>query len=1128
MDDEILIEVLGEVTVHGPGRIQTVRGRQPRAVLTALALENRPVSRDELAHLLWGDRLTDHWQGALRGVLSKVRTALVAAGLDQGAVQVEAGTARLDPSIAVSTDLSAVEQDIEAAEALHRGGDHQRAVELCASSCETLDQPFLPHDESDWSRRWRQHIDELAARAAHLEVAALSSAGRFEAAASRARRRIAVDSLDETAHHQLVEALLTGRNRAQAIEAHEELKRILESELGISPAAATTALLDDIHGEEPTAEQPRPPATPARQPMPRTRRSFHPHEQDPFVGRDAELTVLAACWERVAGTLCPELVVIEGPTGMGKTRLAGRFAAETASKGNRVMWGRGRSGIDLAYGPWVEALEAALDDDPAVVDVLGPRAAPLAAVLPHLSGPLEDFELPGDASVARTQLFSAMAATVTALADDPTLLVIDDLQWATEDSLALLEAVLDGLERPLLVVVTTRTGHEEVQRCLMSIQRLVRLTTLQLEGLTVHEVTDLVEDAAMAELLHSRTGGLPFFVAEMARSARASGQASAADDLPDATRSWVHRRFATLPPELAELLTMVVVVGTPVDLDLLVRLSGSDAATVVSRTDELMTLGLLSDAAEDGTVEPAHAITAEVIYDSLGGTRRARLHRLVAEALEEDPATSDAHGALAHHWARAGRPGRATAARHSRLAGQAALDRGAWELAATAFDRAVELADDPAGDPVELARALIGSGLAHHAQGSFEQAVRLLDGALEVSRAHGLGEEQAEATLALVGRAGRGAAVADDGEQIRLLREAIAAMEPKIGEGSSTGHHRREALACALDRELAIALLLTDAVEERTKLAERALARARSLVPPEPAATAAALLGRRLVNFGPHDLAERLADLDEVLTLPRNRLNPEVALSAHCYRHEDLVRAGRHEAAGRALDRAEVLAERQRDPYWQWAVTTWKGLRANIEGDIELAADLAHRAHASRSGIPEAGACLGVNLVNIALFEGRAGEVLDLIGGAATTSEHIPAYRAVLALCAAEAGELGLAEASYHHFERVGFANLPMDTNRFLGLAVLADVAVHLGDADGGRLLTGLLDPYRGQWVLVNCYGGGGGHWGPVAHQLARLAVLDGRHADAEQLFDEAMAASIHAPLVAARVAGDRARTGCS
>src|SRR5690606_16087083 len=99
------------------------------------------------------------------------------------------------------------------------------------------------------------------------------SAGRFEAAASRARRRISVDPLDETAHHQLVEALLAARNRAQAIEAHEELKRILESELGISPAAATTALLDDIHGEEPTAEQPRPPATPARQPMPRTRRS---------------------------------------------------------------------------------------------------------------------------------------------------------------------------------------------------------------------------------------------------------------------------------------------------------------------------------------------------------------------------------------------------------------------------------------------------------------------------------------------------------------------------------------------------------------------------------------------------------------------------------------------------------------------------------------------------------------------------------------------------------------------------------------------------------------------------------------------------------------------------------------
>ena len=131
--------------------------------------------------------------------------------------------------------------------------------------------------------------------------------------------------------------------------------------------------------------------------------------------------------------------------------------------------------------------------------------------------------------------------------------------------------------------------------------------------------------------------------------------------------------------------------------------------------------------------------------------------------------------------------------------------------------------------------------------------------------------------------------------------------------------------------------------------------------------------------------------------------------------------------------------------------------------------------------------------------------MLDLLRAAADANPNVPCYRSVLALCAKEAGERREAEAAYRSFADTGFA-VPDDGNRLLTLAVLADVAASLGDRRGGRRLLRLLAPHAERQVILNCYGGGGATWGPVAHQLARLAALD----------DDADA--MRAPLAVARI----------
>jgi hypothetical protein len=175
-----------------------------------------------------------------------------------------------------------------------------------------------------------------------------------------------------------------------------------------------------------------------------------------------------------------------------------------------------------------------------------------------------------------------------------------------------------------------------------------------------------------------------------------------------------------------------------------------------------------------------------------------------------------------------------------------------------------------------------------------------------------------------------------------------------------------------------------------------------------------------------------------------------------------------------------------------------------------------------RPGIVEAEACLAVNLTNIRLEQGRAGEMVATLAAAAAAHPEIPTYRAVHALCAAESGDHDTARDIVAAFDAQGFETLPDDPNRFLGLAVLAHAAASVGDRSACARLRELLDPYGEQWVVLQCYGGGGATWGPTAHALARLAFTLGHHDEAEELFDRAQSHAAASPPTLARIERDR------
>jgi DNA-binding SARP family transcriptional activator len=1107
------VALTGEVGLLGEDgqTVRPLRGRQPQLVLCHLLVEARPVERYELGELLWGERLPDHWAGAVRGVLSKVRAWLAATPeLDGATLVADDGVVRLSLPASASTDLERARRALEEAQRALDERQFDEAATRAEQATSLLRSPFLPHGDGDWVTRQRDRFEGLVGTAARVHARALLGSGACEQAAGRALDRVGRDPLDEAAHHLLIQALLAADRRADAIRAFDELRDVLARELGIEPSPSTAALLDPDAATTATVD------AAARSVGPRG-----PRTPEPFVGRRHELDALAATWTSTGDTGWPHLAVLRGHAGIGKTRLA-EEVARRIPHGTQVLWGRCRAGSGLAFEPVAELLAGAQRTDPGLIGRLGPAAAALSPLLPD--APLTPPPAAHDPALERSRLFAAVTAAAAEIARTPTLAVVDDLQWASPDTVALLEILLERVTGPLLVLTTYRGRNTTVEAALARLQRTVPGTTLDLDGLREDDLRAVVEgfhptpDAAQDRLvrdLHTRTGGNPFFIAEITGDARRRGVELDPNQLPDTARRWIEHRAAALDAPVAAVLDLGAVIGVEIDLDLLAACHPADGDTLARAYDTLLDEGLLVETDRPSHLAFPHAISHDAIYERLRAPRRLQLHRRIVETIEAQPRRPGRDALLAHHLERLGPEAAPAAAAHACAAGDDALARSAFALAADHFTTALALRPGDAGLHLH---ALLGLGRARYGDRELDAAREAFEEALGVARRHHRPLDLAEAALQLVGRAGRGAATEmTDTDRERLLREALAGLDLAGADDDD----RRAALLGEVEGELALALLFADAADERTALVARSLTRARSADPVVPRHLARALLNRRIALLDPAQLSDRLADSAEVLALPPAELPPEQVIAALAYQHEDRLLTGDRAGAARSLTLLREAVDLRPHPYWTWVVHTWTALDHLIGGRLDQAEAAAFAAAEHQVGDEgESAACLGVNLISIRLWQGREVEVVDLVADAADRFPQVPCYRAVHALCASKAGLVDQAEGAYRWFADRRFA-VPADTNRFLTLAVLADVATDLCDLDGGDRLSQLLTPYSGLQVVLNCYGGGGAYWGPADHQLARLARLAGRHDLADARFE---AAATQADAFGAPAAGDRIR----
>jgi DNA-binding CsgD family transcriptional regulator/tetratricopeptide (TPR) repeat protein len=418
-----------------------------------------------------------------------------------------------------------------------------------------------------------------------------------------------------------------------------------------------------------------------------------------FIGRDAELQLLADRW-RAATNGRGSLVLVAGDAGIGKTRFLGEVRKALEADGARFALGQCLQHTPSPLGPIVEALHELHAADPALLESVPHLRLALTRVLPELERP-ED-RIP--ASDDRRGLYEAIAAALLRFAERrPTIVAIEDAQWADLTSLEFLHYAAERIMRSKLVLVVTYRSDELNARhpLTAALAKLARRGAwqLQLAPLSESEMRLFVADAldGRAALPADRirhlltiSEGSPLFAEELLRhEIEAEASANGAGELPLSIRSVVLERIATLDAEDRMALSYAAVIGRRFDAALLAELTGRpvDAIAGLLRTArDLQLIRELRDGRDAYVFR--HAVIQEALYEELLWSEARPLHERIGRKLEALEPDDERVVELAHHWWAAREPERA--ARYSIAAGDFAVRRLAHHDAVRFYERALE------------------------------------------------------------------------------------------------------------------------------------------------------------------------------------------------------------------------------------------------------------------------------------------------------------------------------------------------------------------------------------------------------------------------------------------------------
>jgi len=1073
-------------------------GRQGRIVFAALACSGRPVDRNELADILWPNRLPASWTRDLSAVISK-RRALLA-----GVAEVATGGGRwyaLELPSDATIDVAEAARAVARAEEARAAGDDRQARRAAETAAALLAEPFLSGDECAWVDERRAALRDMLFRALVVQTEVLcdaSSAGAITAA----QALVDLEPEREQAHILLMRAHLSAGARVEALRHYERLRKMLADDFGLLPSDAADELMRAALGAEAVA-----PAMPSL-PLPAT---VDDARRTKIFGRDAELGRLDAVLADEGGA---RLALVVGPAGIGKSRLACEAAAHASQRDCIVIYGACHEGPATPYGVIVDAFTAVR-----LIPGVDDRFARVADVVIDQLAVADNADDPSERQ--RSDRFAATAAAVAEFSGSRALvLVVDDLQWADTASVRLLEqllAVVPGLR----VIATARTVDMEAPEAGAVLARLRtadRAMFLSLTGLDLADVAAALgehgvsaPDGTLVRAVHGATGGNPLYVREIGRHLAVAGRPAPEADgslfetigLPRGLTELIDANVARLGSSARRVLEVGAVIGGSIDLGVVARACGLPEPDLQAAIDVVRRAGVLVESsAGSGALRFDHPLVREVLLHGLGAARRAQLHQRVAEAIEAyhhgdvDRFSAD----LAYHLAAAAHVGSARdAIEFAVRAGERAEAVCAYDEAVHWFSHALRLARERGDDLDNVARLLTALGGAQNHGGDARAAHAVLLEAVSEARAAGSSERFAHAVLqlggVLVDEGSEGGAV--DKRLVSLLEESLAALPESSPLRARVLVGLAKELHFAGDRDHCLALCA-----DAEAIARRA---------DDTDALAAVFSARHYALYGAPDVQERLALVAEIQGL-RTVARPQHRWLRDYLEIGDLDAV---EAAAAHLERQIATSGIASDRYYP---AVWRATEAALRRDLELAEAAANDAvevgRSAARGPEGVAAVWAAQIFAVRLFDGRLAELCELVDATADSAPSRPIWRAAAAFMHLELQDPERAELHFRCLRREGFSNLPQTTDQPLTLAMLAWVASEIGSIADARELRRQLRPYRELLVVLGtaapsvCAG-------PVTYPLGMLEARLG-HADA------AVGLLLHAERTATQIGATR------
>lgn len=458
------LRTLGVVELRAEGAESVLLGMgKPLALLIYLAAApGRMATRSQLISLLWADLEPEGAKHAVRQAIWYIRRKV---GAD---IVIPVGESlRLHQMVMVDRDALLAASD---------AGDHAAVVERYAG-------PYVRDFASpggsgfeDWCSLERRRLRQVFQHSAEALVAAWLAQGRSRVALDLARRLRDEDLFDERAWRLLLEVcvsagdLLAGRAEAEALEQLAEHEK-----LELEPS--TRALLRVVRSPEAKENGTR--AAPDG-----------PLQSPSLVGREHAFSQLLGAWEHVRGSGgAMQRVHITARAGLGKSRLLRDLQSRLKAMRAKVVSVGGQYGArDVVFGLASE-LAAALATLPGRRAISPGSAATLIALNPSISTYFDDAPRASsneDPMRARTLAMRELASAVSF--ENPIALLIDDLHWADDQSLAFLSAFADGARESRILLVTT--GRREARQA--DVAAHADTLQLSLEPLNAQQVEELV------------------------------------------------------------------------------------------------------------------------------------------------------------------------------------------------------------------------------------------------------------------------------------------------------------------------------------------------------------------------------------------------------------------------------------------------------------------------------------------------------------------------------------------------------------------------------------------------------------------------------------------------------------